>query len=212
MFGGEKDEILNLDSKFNPKSPYAASKLFSFHLTKLYRESYGQFCVNGILFNHESPLRGETFVTRKISKAVGRIYFGLQSKLTLGNLEAKRDWGFAGDYVLGMWLMMQHSIPRDWILSTGESHSVEEFLDIAFNMVNLDWKKHVIISEKYKRPNEVKYLKGDSSEAETILGWKRNMSFKELVELMVKEDMKIAEQEKLLLSNGLINPTWEYHS
>ena len=157
MFGGVDSQKLNEDSKFIPKSPYAASKVFAHQITKIYRESYDLFAVNGILFNHESPHRGETFVTRKITRALGRIYYGLQSKLTLGNLDAYRDWGFAGDYVKGMWMMLNHDQPEDWVLATGESHSVREFLEIAFNQLELSYEDYVISSEKYfsKRRNRI---------------------------------------------------------
>ena len=210
MFGGVDSEKLNEESKFIPKSPYAASKVFAHQITKIYRESYDLFAVNGILFNHESPFRGETFVTRKITRALGRIYLGLQSKLTLGNLDAFRDWGFAGDYVKGMWMMMNHDKPDDWVLATGEAHSVREFLDIAFKEVDLNYEDYVISSEKYFRPNEVNHLLGDSSKAKKHLGWKPETSFKELVKLMVQHDIKLAEREKTLIENKLLSPTWEY--
>jgi len=210
MFGGIDSEKLNEESKFIPKSPYAASKVFAHQITKIYRESYDLFAVNGILFNHESPFRGETFVTRKITRALGRIYLGLQSKLTLGNLDAFRDWGFAGDYVKGMWMMMNHDKPDDWVLATGEAHSVREFLEIAFKEVNLNYEDYVISSEKYFRPNEVNHLLGDSSKAKKYLGWKPETSFKELVKLMVQHDIKLAEREKTLIENKLLSPTWEH--
>ena len=210
MFGGIDSEKLNEESKFIPKSPYAASKVFAHQITKIYRESYDLFAVNGILFNHESPFRGETFVTRKITRALGRIYLGLQSKLTLGNLDAFRDWGFAGDYVKGMWMMMNHDKPDDWVLSTGEAHSVREFLEIAFKEVDLNYEDYVISSEKYFRPNEVNHLLGDSSKAKKHLGWKPETSFKELVKLMVQHDIKLAEREKTLIENKLLSPTWEH--
>ena len=210
MFGGVDSEKLNEESKFIPKSPYAASKVFAHQITKIYRESYDLFAVNGILFNHESPFRGETFVTRKITRALGRIYLGLQSKLTLGNLDAFRDWGFAGDYVKGMWMMMNHDKPDDWVLATGEAHSVREFLDIAFKEVDLNYEDYVISSEKYFRPNEVNHLLGDSSKAKKHLGWKPETSFKELVKLMVQHDIKLAEREKTLIENKLLSPTWEH--
>ena len=209
MYGGASKEPFNENSLLDPKSPYAAAKVFSHNITKIYRDSYGIFAVNGILFNHESPLRGETFVTRKISKAVGRIYSNLQTKLTLGNLDATRDWGFAGDYVEGMYLMMQHETPEDWVLSTGESHSVKEFAELAFNIVGLNWKDYVITSDKYKRPNEVNDLLGDSSKAKNYLNWYPRTSFKELVQIMVEEDVKNAEKEKMLIQNNLLVPTWE---
>jgi len=209
MYGGSTKESFNENSQFNPKSPYASAKVHSHHLTKIYRESYGLFAVNGILFNHESPHRGETFVTRKISRAAGRINQGLQSKLTLGNLDAERDWGYAGDYVYGMYLMMQHESPEDWVLSTGKSYSVKQFCEYAFSFYNLDWTNYVQTDEKYYRPNEVKYLLGDSSKAFKYLNWTPKTTFKELVEIMVDSDNKLAKQEKILLENGLIKPTWE---
>ena len=210
MFGGGVEESLDENSPFDPKSPYTASKVFSHNVTKLYRESYNLFAVNGILFNHESPLRGETFVTRKITRAVGRISRGLQEKLTLGNLEASRDWGFAGDYVEGMWLMLQHKSPEDWVLATGETHTVREFVQEAFNYVGLNSEKYLLTSEKYFRPNEVNFLLGDSSKARKHLEWSPKVSFKELVEKMVDEDIKLAKQEEVLIKEGLIYPTWEY--
>ena len=209
MYGGINKEMLNETSPFIPKSPYAASKVFAHNMTKLYRESYDLFCVNGILFNHESPHRGQTFVTRKITRAVGRIVNNLQSKLTLGNLDASRDWGFAGDYVEGMWLMLQHDTPDDWVLATGETHTVKEFLQKAFNYVDLDWEKYVQTSEKYFRPNEVEHLLGDSTKARKELNWSPKTSFDELVKLMIEHDLVLAEQEKVLIQNKLMTPTWE---
>ena len=209
MFGGIDSNALSEESKFVPKSPYAAGKLFAHEMTKIYRESYDIFAVNGILFNHESPLRGETFVTRKISKAVGRISQGIQTKLTLGNLDAFRDWGFAGDYVKGMYLMMQHEQPDDWVLSSDETHTVKEFVKIAFDCVNLNWEDYVVTSKKYERPNEVEHLLGDSTKARTKLNWTPEVSFKELVEMMVGSDIKEAIREKVLLDQNLIKPTWE---
>ena len=209
MYGGINKEMLNEESPFVPKSPYAASKVFAHNMTKLYRESYDLFCVNGILFNHESPVRGETFVTRKISRAVGRIYHNLQAKLSLGNLDASRDWGFAGDYVEGMWLMLQNDKPGDWVLATGETHTVKEFVEKAFKIVDLDWNDYVEISEKYFRPNEVEHLLGDSSKARKDLNWKPKTSFDDLVKMMVEHDLELAEREKVLIENKLILPTWE---
>ena len=209
MYGGIDSNSLNEESKFVPKSPYAAGKLFAHEMTKIYRESYDIFAVNGILFNHESPLRGETFVTRKISKAVGRISQGIQTKLTLGNLDAFRDWGFAGDYVKGMYLMMQHEEPDDWVLSSDETHTVKEFVKIAFDCVNLNWEDYVVTSKKYERPNEVEHLLGDSTKARTKLNWTPEVSFKGLVEMMVNSDIKEATREKVLLDQNLIKPTWE---
>ena len=209
MYGGINKEMLNETSPLIPKSPYAASKAFAHNMTKLYRESYDLFCVNGILFNHESPHRGQTFVTRKITRAVGRIVNNLQSKLTLGNLDASRDWGFAGDYVEGMWLMLQHDTPDDWVLATGETHTVKEFLQKAFEYVDLDWEKYVQTSEKYFRPNEVEHLLGDSTKARKELNWSPKTSFDELVKLMIEHDLVLAEQEKVLIQNKLMTPTWE---
>ena len=211
MFGGENEELLNENSKLNPKSPYAAGKVFCHDITKIYRDSYGIFAVNGILFNHESPFRGETFVTRKITQAVGRIYYGLQKKVTLGNLDAFRDWGFAGDYTNGMYLMMQHKKPDDWVLATGETHSVKEFAQKAFNCVGLNWEDYVQTSEKYMRPNEVHHLLGDASKANKKLNWKNETSFDELVKMMVDYDLKSAEREQVLIEKKLIQPTWENH-
>ena len=210
MFGGIDDSKLNEDSKFIPKSPYAASKVFAHQMTKIYRESYDVFGVNGILFNHESPYRGETFVTRKITRAIGRIHYGIQKKLTLGNLDAFRDWGFAGDYVKGMWMMLNHNKADDWVLATGEAHSVREFLEVGFNEVGLNYEDYVITSEKYYRPNEVNYLLGDYTKAKTELGWSPETSFEDLVKLMVESDLKLAEREKTLIENNLLVPTWEH--
>ena len=210
MYGGKAREPLNEDSRFDPRSPYAASKVFAHNMTKMYRDSYDLFCVNGILFNHESPKRGETFVTRKITKALGRIHLGIQEKLTLGNLDASRDWGYAGDYVEGMWKMMQHETPDDWVLATGTTHTVKEFLEIAFGILDLNWEKYVQTSERYFRPNEVEYLLGDASKAEKELNWKPKTSFKELVDMMVKNDIENAKQDQILLKENLIRPTWEY--
>ena len=209
MYGGQDEVLLDEQSEFNPKSPYAAGKLFAHNMTKLYRESYDLFTANGILFNHESPHRGETFVTRKITRAVGRIKNGIQTKLTLGNLDAKRDWGFAGDYVKAMWLILQHDTPDDWVIATGETHSVEEFAKKAFEYASLDWKEYVITDKKYFRPNEVNYLLGDSSKARKELGWEPEVSFDQMVKIMVDNDLKLAESERVLMEKGLMDPTWE---
>ena len=210
MYGGGLKDKLNENSLFDPKSPYAASKVFSHHATKIYRDSYNLFCVNGILFNHESPYRGETFVTRKITKAVGRISIGIQSHVTLGNLEASRDWGFAGDYVEGMWQMMQNKNPDDWVLATGETHTVKEFAKKAFDHVGLNYEDYVKVSEKYFRPNEVEYLLGDYSKAKKELGWEPKTSFDDLVSMMVDHDIDEAKREKVLIENNLLEPTWEF--
>tara|TARA_A200000113_G_scaffold222513_1_gene236247 strand:- start:1535 stop:2569 length:1035 start_codon:yes stop_codon:yes gene_type:complete len=210
MFGGTSKEFLNEKSLFDAKSPYGASKVFAHEITKIYRESYELFGVNGILFNHESPLRGETFVTRKITKAVGRISVGIQNRLTLGNLDASRDWGYAKDYVEGMWKMMQHSTAEDWVLATGETKTVKEFAEAAFNVVGLSWKDYVDISEKYFRPNEVDYLVGDATKARNTLGWEPKVDFNALVKIMVEHDITEAKKDFALLKDNLIFPTWEH--
>tara|TARA_E500000081_G_C6081492_1_gene327983 strand:+ start:33 stop:1061 length:1029 start_codon:yes stop_codon:yes gene_type:complete len=210
MFGGSEKVVLNEESLFEPKSPYAAGKVFAHNITKVYRESYGIFAVNGILFNHESPHRGETFVTRKITRAVGRISHNLQTNLTLGNLDASRDWGFAGDYTEGMFAMMQNETPDDWVLATGETHSVKEFAQKAFSHVGLNWEDYVLTSEKYSRPNEVHHLLGDASKAKNLLGWEPKTSFNDLVKKMVDSDLDLANREKVLIDNNLMKPTWEY--
>jgi len=173
---------------FEPRSPYAISKVFAHQMCRNYREAYGMHISCGILFNHESPRRGITFVTRKITRAAARIKHGLDKKLYLGNLDAKRDWGYAGDYVNAMWLMLQQDEPDDYVIATGESHTVREFLDIAFPMLGLDWKKHVEIDPRYFRPTEVDHLHGSPAKARRALGWKPRVGFRELVEMMVKAD------------------------
>ena len=209
MYGGVSTDYLDENSIFDPKSPYAAGKVFAHHMTKIYRESYNLFCVNGILFNHESPERGETFVTRKITRGIGRIVHGIQKNISLGNLDAVRDWGFAGDYVEAMWLMMQYKEADDWVIATGEAHSVKEFLDISFNHVGLKWEDYVKIDEKYIRPNEVNHLLGNPNKAKNLLNWKPKVSFEDLAVMMVESDLKLAEQEKVLLEKNLISKTWE---
>jgi len=181
---------------FHPRSPYAAAKAFAFYSTLNYREAYGMFAVNGILFNHESPRRGESFVTRKITRAAGRIKAGLQKTLTLGNLDAKRDWGYAKDYVEAMWLMLQAKEPEDFVIATGETHSVKEFLDACFGHLGLDWKEHVKTDPRYLRPSEVDLLLGDASLAHKRLGWKPRTSFLELVKLMTDHDLELAREEQ----------------
>lgn len=187
---------------FYPRSPYAASKVAAHWYAVNYREAYGMFICNGILFNHESPRRGETFVTRKITRAVGRIKEGLQDKLHLGNLDAKRDWGFAGDYVEAMWLMLQQAAPDDYVVATGEAHSVREFCELAFGIVGLDWRQHVAYDPRYLRPTEVDYLLGNPEKARRRLGWKPRVAFRELVERMVAHDLDLARQERALASAG----------
>jgi GDPmannose 4,6-dehydratase len=174
---------------FHPRSPYACAKVFSFHSTVNYREAYGMFATNGILFNHESERRGETFVTRKITRAVAAIQAGRQEHLFLGNLEAKRDWGFAGDYVEGMWRMLQHDTPDDFVLATGEAHTVREFCQLAFDHVGLDWEQYVRVDERYLRPSEVDHLLGDASKAKADLGWTPTLDFNGLVRRMVESDV-----------------------
>ncbi len=201
MFGAAKPPQ-NERTPFYPRSPYAVSKLAGYWYCVNYREAYGMFVSNGILFNHESPMRGETFVTRKITRAVGRIKIGLQKKLFLGNLDAKRDWGFAGDYVEAMWQMLQHSVPDDFVIATGEAYSVREFLDQAFGRAELDWKEYVEIDDRYKRPTEVDYLLGDPTKARKAFGFAPKVNFKELVAMMVDGDMELARQEATLINAG----------
>lgn len=179
---------------FRPRSPYAAAKLYAHWMTVNYREAYGLYACSGFLFNHESPRRGETFVTRKITRAAARIKLGLQDKLFLGNLDAKRDWGFAGDYVEAMWLMLQQDAPDDYVIATGETHTVREFLELAFARLELDWQKHVEIDPRYFRPTEVDVLCGDASKAMRALGWKPRVHFAELTAMMVDADFAELKQ------------------
>ena len=181
---------------FHPRSPYGCAKAYAYYITLNYRESYGMFACNGILFNHESERRGETFVSRKITRAATRIKLGLQSKLYLGNLEAQRDWGYARDYVEAMWLMMQADKPGDYVIATGETHTVRAFLDEAFGYLNLDWEQHVETDPRYYRPAEVDILKGDASKARKAFGWTPKVQFKELVRLMVDHDLALAKRER----------------
>jgi GDPmannose 4,6-dehydratase len=203
MFGKVAEVPQTERTPFYPRSPYGAAKLCAYWQTVNYRESYGLFGCNGILFNHESPRRGETFVTRKITRAATRIKEGLQEKLFLGNLDAKRDWGFAGDYVEAMWLMLQQDKPDDYVVATGETHSIREFLDVAFAMVDLDWRKHVEIDPRYFRPAEVDILQGDASKARNLLGWKPKVSFRQLTEMMVESDWQLAKRERILAEHGV---------
>jgi GDPmannose 4,6-dehydratase len=181
---------------FHPRSPYAAAKAYAFYVTLNYREAYGIFAVNGILFNHESERRGETFVTRKITRAVGRIKHGMQREVFLGNLDAKRDWGHASDYVEAMWLMLQQAEPDDFVIGTGETHSVREFLELAFARAGLDWREHVKIDQRYFRPAEVDLLLSDPKKAREKLGWVPKVTFPELVARMVDSDLELAAREK----------------
>jgi GDPmannose 4,6-dehydratase len=192
----------NESTPFHPRSPYAASKVAAHWYAVNYREAYGLYVVNGILFNHESPQRGETFVTRKTTRALARIHVGLQEKLFLGNLDAQRDWGYAGDYVDAMWRMLQQPEPDDYVIATGESHSVGDFLDEAARRLGMDWKRHVEIDPRYLRPAEVDFLRGDSSKARDKLGWKPTVSFSELVGMMVEHDLELARGEQALRQAG----------
>ena len=188
----------NEATPFYPRSPYAVSKVAAHWYTVNYREGYSMFASNGILFNHESPRRGETFVTRKITRALGRIKVGLQKKLYLGNLDTKRDWGFAGDYVRAMWMMLQRDEPGDFVVATGESHSVRDFLDIAATRVDVDWERHVEIDPRYYRPTEVDFLCGDAAKARHMLGWEPKVTFRELVQIMADSDLQLARREAML--------------
>jgi GDPmannose 4,6-dehydratase len=200
MFGKVQAVPQKEDTPFYPRSPYGVSKLYGHWITINYRESYNLFACSGILFNHESPRRGLEFVTRKISNGVARIKLGLEKELRMGNLEARRDWGFAGDYVKAMWLMLQQETPDDYVVSTGETHTVQEFIDIAFKRVGLDWHDHVVIDPRYFRPAEVDLLIGDPTKARTKLGWERKVGFEELVHMMVDADLefnsKMEENER----------------
>jgi GDPmannose 4,6-dehydratase len=189
MFGSAKPPQ-NEETLFHPRSPYAVAKVYGHYITVNYRESYNLFAVSGILFNHESPRRGKEFVTRKISDGVARIKLGLQRELRMGNLDAKRDWGFAGDYVKAMWLMLQQPEPDDYVIATGESHSVREFLELAFGHVGLNWKDYVVVDPKFLRPAEVDFLLGDPSKARRKLGWKPEVNFEGLVRMMVEADLE----------------------
>jgi GDPmannose 4,6-dehydratase len=195
LYGKVRETPQTETTPFHPRSPYAAAKAYGYYLTQNYREAYDMFCSNGLLFNHESPRRGENFVTRKITRAVGRIVAGTQKKLALGNLDAKRDWGFAGDFVEAMWHMLQLEKPDDFVVATGETHSVREFLDVAFGRVNLDWKDFVATDERFMRPAEVELLLGDPSKAKKAFGWTPKVTFHQLVEMMVDADVDLAKRE-----------------
>ncbi len=201
MYGLVRETPQSETTPFYPRSPYACAKVFSFYQTVNYREAYGLHASNGILFNHESPRRGETFVTRKITQAAARIREGLQDKLYLGNLDAKRDWGFAKDYVEAMWLMLQQETPDDYVIATGETHSVREFLERSFEHLDLKWQEHVATDPRYFRPSEVDLLLGDATKAREKLGWSPRTSFEDLVRMMVDHDWKMAKEERLLDSH-----------
>ncbi|HVW00368.1 MAG TPA: GDP-mannose 4,6-dehydratase, partial [Planctomycetaceae bacterium] len=195
MYGKATETPQTETTPFHPRSPYACAKVYAHWQTINYREAYGLFACNGILFNHESPRRGETFVTRKITRSAGRIKLGLQEKLYLGNLDARRDWGFAGDYVEAMWLMLQQDQPDDYVIATGATHSVREFLDAVFGCLDLDWQKYVEIDPRYYRPAEVDVLCGNADKAHRKLGWQPRVSFGELARMMTAADLKLAEEE-----------------
>lgn len=195
MYGKVLETPQTEKTPFYPRSPYGAAKVYSYWITVNYREAYNMFACNGILFNHESPRRGETFVTRKITMALARIKYGLQKKLYLGNLDSKRDWGFAGDYVEAMWLMLQQAKADDYVIATGETHSVKEFLEEAFGYAKLDWRKFVALDKRYLRPTEVDLLLGDSSKAQKVLKWKPKVKFEQLVRMMVDADMEVVKKE-----------------
>ncbi|MGB3789028.1 MAG: GDP-mannose 4,6-dehydratase [Phormidesmis sp.] len=202
MYGKVQHVPQSEETPFYPRSPYSCAKVYAHWQTINYRESYDMFATNGILFNHESPRRGETFVTRKITRAIARIVAGQQKKLYLGNLDSKRDWGYAKDYVKAMWLMLQHEKPDDFVIATGETYSIRQFLDIAFQYVNLDWNDFVAFDERYLRPAEVDLLIGDPSKAKKVLGWEPEVSFEELVKLMVDADLEAIGQKPMSSSNG----------
>ena len=202
MYGKVLETPQTETTPFYPRSPYGCAKVYSYWQTVNYREAYDLFACNGILFNHESPRRGETFVTRKITRAATRIKLGLQDKLYLGNLDAKRDWGFAGDYVEAMWLMLQQDRADDFIVATGETHSVREFLDEVFGCLDLDWQEYVEIDQRYFRPTEVDLLLGDAGKAKKVLKWEPKVGFKDLAKMMVESDMLLAKDEKILKDHG----------
>jgi GDPmannose 4,6-dehydratase len=205
MYGKVVETPQTEKTPFHPRSPYACAKVYSYWQTVNYREAYGLFACNGILFNHESPRRGETFVTRKTTRAATRIKCGLQQKLFLGNLEAKRDWGFAGDYVEAMWRMLQQEKPDDYVIATGECHCVREFLDEVFGCLDLDWHKYVEIDPRYFRPSEVDLLQGDASKARRLLGWRPRVGFRELARMMTDADMEYAQRECLIADHDRRN-------
>lgn len=202
MFGLVQEVPQKETTPFYPRSPYACAKVYGHWQTINYRESYGLFACNGILFNHESPRRGETFVTRKITRALARILVGKQKKLYLGNLDSKRDWGYAKDYVKAMWLMLQQEKPDDYVIATNETHSIKEFLHLAFTYANLNWEDYVEFDERYLRPAEVELLIGDSTKARTQLNWEPSVTFEQLVHLMVDADVKALDQQVRGSGNG----------
>ena len=206
MYGKVRETPQTETTPFHPRSPYACAKVFAFWQSVNYREAYDLFCCNGILFNHESPRRGETFVTRKITRAATRIKLGLQQKLYLGNLDARRDWGHAKDFVEAMWLMMQQDQPDDFVIATGETHTVREFVEEAFGLLNLDWKEFVDVDPRYFRPSEVDSLCGDATKAHRMLNWEPQIRFKELVRQMVESDLELARNERIIADNQMAQP------
>jgi GDPmannose 4,6-dehydratase len=202
MYGKVREVPQTELTPFHPRSPYGVAKVYGHHITVNYRESYGLFAVSGILFNHESPRRGLEFVTRKISDGVARIKHGLTEELRLGNLDAKRDWGFAGDYVEAMWLMLQQERGEDYVIATGETHSVREFLDEVFGLLKMDWKQHVEIDPRYFRPAEVDLLLGDAAKARQALGWRPRVTFKELAKRMTESDWELAKRERVIADHA----------
>ncbi len=201
MFGSAKPRQ-HEGTRFEPRSPYACAKVYAHHQVVNYRQSYGLFACNGILFNHESPRRGETFVTRKITRAATRIKVGIQDKLHLGNLDARRDWGYAADYVEAMWRMLQQDAPDDYVVATGESLSIRDFLDLTFRRLDLDWQNHVEVDPRYFRPAEVDHLEGDATKGRQILGWEPKTDVRALVAMMVDSDLQLAKKELLLRDSG----------
>jgi GDPmannose 4,6-dehydratase len=208
MYGQVTEIPQSETTPFHPRSPYGVAKVYAYWQTVNYREAYSMYACNGILFNHESPRRGETFVTRKITRAATRIKLGLQEKLFLGNLEAERDWGFAGDFIRAMWLMLQQDTPDDYVIATGERHSVREMCERAFGLLDLDYNQHVQIDSRYFRPAEVELLEGDASKARKALGWEPEVDFSKLVEMMIASDLEVAKQERALVDAGLKKIEW----
>jgi len=202
MFGKVQESPQTETTRFYPRSPYGCAKVFAHWQTINYREAYGTFACNGILFNHESPRRGETFVTRKITRAATRIKEGLQKRLYLGNLEAKRDWGFAGDYVEAMWLMLQQEKPDDYVVATGKTHSVKEFVKAVFTYLDIDWEQVVRVDPRYYRPTEVDQLLGDATKCREVLGWNPQVNFQDLVKIMTESDWELARNERLVQENN----------
>jgi GDPmannose 4,6-dehydratase len=202
MFGKTLESPQKETTPFHPRSPYACAKVYSYWQVINYREAYSMFACNGILFNHESPRRGETFVTRKVTRAATRIKVGLQDALFLGNLQAKRDWGFAGDYVQAMWMMLQQDQPDDFVIATGQTHSVQEWVELCFGILDLDWKKYVRTDPRYLRPAEVDVLLGDAAKARRVLGWTPRVKIQDLARMMIEHDLELARQEKLIQTHS----------